>query len=483
LREASRAAAHAIWRAALAAGNVGPLVDRALGRLSVDPSHPSWRHVFVFGCGKASGAMAAAVERTLGRRITEGLVVVKDGYTVPTARVVLREAGHPVPDARGQAAAEEIVRRVRPAGADDAVLFLVSGGGSALTPAPVRPITLAEKQETTRLLLGAGATINELNAVRKHVSLFKGGQLARAAAPATLISLILSDVIGDPLDVIASGPTAPDPTTFAEALAVLERRGVGYLVSNAVRARLEAGARGEVEETPKPGDRAFERVTNVVIGNNALVVAAAAVGGWALLARARESIVVPPAAPPAPTGPTATTSPTPSTASTISTNLHPQRVASHLDTLGWTIQLAAYASLDKALAHADRLAADAGVPALVTPAPQSGNGPVWYRVLAGSYATRAAAGSARAGLWRRGIAGEGVGDLLLAPYSYHAPAGASLDTLRRRGLPAVRWSNGVILLGAFEAPEQAAYTQAALKRAGVRANLLPRMGAGGGGPP
>ena len=276
MHEASRADARAIWRAALGAGNVGPLVDRALQRLSVDPTHPSWRHVFVFGCGKASGAMAAAVERTLGRRITEGLVVVKDGYTVPTARVVLREAGHPVPDARGQAAAEEIVRRVRSAGADDAVLFLVSGGGSALTPAPVRPITLAEKQETTRLLLGAGATINELNAVRKHVSLFKGGQLARAAAPATLISLILSDVIGDPLDVIASGPTAPDPTTFADALAVLERRGVGYLVPNAVRARLEAGARGEVEETPKPGDPAFERVTNVVIGNNALVVDAAA---------------------------------------------------------------------------------------------------------------------------------------------------------------------------------------------------------------
>jgi len=273
---AARLDAQAIWRAALAAGNVAPLVDRALERLRFDLTHPSWRHLLVFGCGKASGAMAAAVERTLGRRITEGLVVVKDGYTVPTARVVLREAGHPVPDARGQAAAEEIVRRVRSAGADDAVLFLVSGGGSALTPAPVRPITLAEKQETTRLLLGAGATINELNAVRKHLSLFKGGQLARAAAPATLISLILSDVIGDPLDVIASGPTAPDPTTFAEALTVLERRGVGYLVPAAVRARLEAGARGEVEETPKPGDRAFERVTNVVIGNNALVVDAAA---------------------------------------------------------------------------------------------------------------------------------------------------------------------------------------------------------------
>ena len=140
--------------------------------------------------------------------------------------------------------------------------------------------------------------------------------------------------------------------------------------------------------------------------------------------------------------------------------------------------MAAYASLDKALAHADELAADAGVPALVTPVPQGGSGPVWYRVLAGSYATRAAAGTARAKLWRRGIAAEGVGDLLLAPYSYHAPAGASLDQLRRRGLPAVRWSSGVILLGAFEAPDQAAYTKAALKRAGVRANLLPRMGAG-----
>src|SRR5438105_10060412 len=276
LVEASRLDAQAIWRAALAAGNVAPLVDRALERLRFDLTHPSWRHLLVFGCGKASGAMAAAVERTLGRRITEGLVVVKDGYTVPTARVVLREAGHPVPDARGQAAAEEIVRRVRSAGAEDAVLFLVSGGGSALTPAPVPPITLAEKQETTRLLLGAGATINEMNALRKNRSLFKGGQFARAAAPAPPIALILSDVIGDPLDVIASGPTAPDPTTFAEALTVLERRGVGYLVPAAVRARLEAGARGEVEETPKPGDRAFERVTNVVIGNNALVVDAAA---------------------------------------------------------------------------------------------------------------------------------------------------------------------------------------------------------------
>jgi len=208
----------------------------------------------------------------------------------------------------------------------------------------------------------------------------------------------------------------------------------------------------------------------------ALVVAAIAVGGWALLARARESALQPPPPAPAPTPPPAPTaapkSPLPTPAHATIAKAPPPRP----DTLGWTIQLAAYASLDKALAHADQLAADAGVPALVTPVPQSGNGPVWYRVLAGSYKTRAAAGTARAGLWRRGVTAEGVGDLLLAPYSYHAPAGSSLDTLRRRGLPAVRWSNGVILLGAFEAPEQAAYTQAALKRAGVRANLLPRMG-------
>jgi cell division septation protein DedD len=205
------------------------------------------------------------------------------------------------------------------------------------------------------------------------------------------------------------------------------------------------------EEAPRRGLR-------VVLA--ALVVAALAVGGWALLARARESAFIAP--PPAPAPSSQLPAPPPA----------PPKP----DTLGWTVQLAAYASLDKALAHADRLAADAGVPSLVTPVPQNGNGPVWYRVLAGSYATRAGAGEARADLWRRGIAAEGIGDLLRAPYSYRAPSDASLDVLRRHGLPAVRWSNGVILLGAFESPEQAAFTQAALQRAGVRANLLPRMG-------
>jgi hypothetical protein len=215
---------------------------------------------------------------------------------------------------------------------------------------------------------------------------------------------------------------------------------------------------------PIPVGEAPRRSSRLVVA--LLILAALAASGWAL-ARAREAFV---AAPPA----------APAVTSTTSTTIHPPPppppAQPALDTLGWTIQLAAYTSLDKALGHADRLSADAGVPALVTPVPQTGSGPVWYRVLAGSYATRAAAGTARANLWRKGVASTGVGDLLLAPYSYHAPAGTSLDSLRHKGLPAVRWSNGVILLGAFEAPEQAAYTQGQLRRAGVRANLLPRMG-------
>jgi glycerate 2-kinase len=274
-----RDAAHAIWRAALAAGDVAPLVTNFLkreGEQILIGDHPCPSRVRVFGCGKASGAMALAAERVLGDRIVDGRVVVKDGYTAPTQRIRLVEAGHPVPDARGEAAALKIVEGVRAAGREELVLFLVSGGGSALTPAPAPPVTLAEKQETTRLLLDAGATINELNAVRKHLSLLKGGQLARAAAPAPVVSLILSDVVGDPLDVIASGPTAPDRSTFAEALAVLDRKGIAARVPAAARQRLIAGAEGRIDETPKPGDRLFERVRNIVIGNNALVVDAAA---------------------------------------------------------------------------------------------------------------------------------------------------------------------------------------------------------------
>ena len=259
----------AIWRAAVTAGDVAPLVR---AHLHLDPRHA---RVVVLGCGKASGAMARAAEDVLGDRIAEGFVVVKDGYTAPLRRIRLAEAGHPVPDARGLTASARLLELAASAREDDLVLFLVSGGGSALTPAPVPPVTLEEKQEVTRLLLAAGATIAELNAVRKHLSRFKGGLLARAAWPATVITLALSDVIGDPLDVIASGPTAPDPTTFATALEVLERRGVRDRAPASVISRLEAGVKGEIEETPKPGDRIFGRVTNLVIGNNTLIIDAA----------------------------------------------------------------------------------------------------------------------------------------------------------------------------------------------------------------
>ncbi len=264
-----RDALRAIWDAALAAGDVTPLVR---SHLRVDRRRA---RVFLLGAGKASAAMAAAAEEVVGDRVAGGFVVVKDGCAAPLRRVEIAECGHPVPDARGLAASTRLLEVARGAGENDLVLFLVSGGGSALTPAPAPPITLAEKQELTRLLLASGATIGELNAVRKHLSLFKGGQLARAAWPATVLTLALSDVIGDPLDVIASGPTAPDPSTFADALEVLARRAVAARVPSAIMRRLEAGRAGEIAETPKPRDPLFDRVENVVIGNNALVTDAA----------------------------------------------------------------------------------------------------------------------------------------------------------------------------------------------------------------
>ena len=273
-----REAARSVFDAALEASDVHPLVRRALAGVRL--TGPG--RVRVVGAGKASGAMAAAAEAALGDAITGGLVVVKDGYRAATRRIRLVEAGHPVPDARGEAAAREIRAIAEAAGADDLLLVLVSGGGSALTPAPVPPITLGDKQAMTRLLLAAGATINQLNAVRKHCSLLKGGQLARAAAPARVHALLLSDVIGDPLDVIASGPTAPDASTFGDALAILRRFDLLARAPAAIVDRLDRGARGEIPETPKPDDPVFRQVTNTVIGNNALAVDAAAARARAL---------------------------------------------------------------------------------------------------------------------------------------------------------------------------------------------------------
>ena len=267
-----REKARAVFDAALRASDVGPLVRQALAGLDL----PARGRLLVVGAGKASGAMAAAAEEALGDRVVAGVVAVKDGHLAPTRRVRLLEAGHPVPDQRGADAARAIRDLAASATADDLVLVLISGGGSALTPAPAPPITLAEKQAFTRLLLRAGADIKQLNAVRKHVSTLKGGQLARAAAPARVEALLLSDVNGDPLDVIASGPTAPDDSTFAEAMRILGRFDIRDQVAPSIVTRLQQGVQGEIAETPKPGDPLFERVRNRVIGNNTLVVDAAA---------------------------------------------------------------------------------------------------------------------------------------------------------------------------------------------------------------
>jgi glycerate 2-kinase len=237
---------------------------------------PERGRVFVVGAGKAAGPMAAAVEKVLGNQIAEGAVVTRYGHGYPLAKVRLLEAGHPVPDEKGVAAAGEIIGILERAGDDDLVVCLLSGGGSALLPAPPEGIPLADKMAVTRLLLECGAGIGDINAVRKHLSRLKGGGLARLAGPARLLTLILSDVVGDPLEVIASGPTASDPTTFADALAVLDRYGLRVEVPGSVLRRLERGAAGGIPETLKPGDPAFDRCRNLLVGNNAMAVAAAA---------------------------------------------------------------------------------------------------------------------------------------------------------------------------------------------------------------
>jgi hydroxypyruvate reductase len=233
------------------------------------------RQIIVVGCGKAAAPMAAAVEGILGERIARGVVVTKYGHLHPTRTIRVQEAGHPVPDAAGLAGAEAILDQVRDLGPQDLVLFLISGGGSALSPAPVAGITLEEKQALTKALLACGADIREMNTIRKHISRIKGGQLARAAQPARVMALILSDIVGDPLDAIASGPTVPDPTTYKDALGILDKYRIRGEIPTAIRARLEAGARGGVPETPKPEDPLFARVTNVIVGSNIQALEAA----------------------------------------------------------------------------------------------------------------------------------------------------------------------------------------------------------------
>ena len=275
----------AIQENALQAVNPGLAVARIMHctgqTLKIDMQ--SWNldeidRVILLAVGKASVPMAEVAARIVGSVRLNGCVVTKyhhaRNHTLPGSLVVI-EAGHPIPDTAGIKAAQKIISLLHETTERDLVLLLLSGGGSALLPAPVPGLTLADLQATTDVLLHAGATIVEMNAVRKHISSLKGGQLARLASPASLVALILSDVVGDPLDVIASGPTAPDPTSYATALSVLERYDAMDSVPAAVVDHLKAGAAMRVPETPKPRDPVFSRVSNLIIGSNALAALAA----------------------------------------------------------------------------------------------------------------------------------------------------------------------------------------------------------------
>ncbi len=291
-----RSDAEAIFKTAVARVNPAPMVEQALRideaahTLVVSTGGPDelrydLRHydrIFATGMGKASARMAVGLVQALGNRLSGGLVAVKTGHTEPLSRIRLVESSHPVPDDRSVSAATAILNLGASLGTTltdrDLVIVLVSGGGSALLCAPAPGLSLEDKIMTTKLLLSCGATINEMNCVRKHLSAVKGGRLAAALAPATVLTLILSDVIGDDLDAIASGPTVPDPTTFADALEIVRRYGIENKLPLPVAEYLRAGAKGGAStpvETPKPGDAVFSRTRTVLVGTNRLALAAA----------------------------------------------------------------------------------------------------------------------------------------------------------------------------------------------------------------
>ena len=237
------------------------------------PSPPLGR-TLVVGAGKAAASMAVAVEQHWPPgAVLEGIVVTRYRHGLPTRRIRVIEAGHPVPDEAGEAAAGEILQRVESLGPDDLLIALISGGGSALLSLPAGTVGIEALKATTLELLRCGAPIQEINAVRKHLSAILGGRLA-AACRASVLALLISDVTGDEPTHIASGPCAPDPTTFGDALSVLRRYGVDAPPS--VREHLERGARGELPETPKPGDRIFMRTENRVVATAQQALQAAA---------------------------------------------------------------------------------------------------------------------------------------------------------------------------------------------------------------
>jgi glycerate 2-kinase len=274
--------ARQILDAALAAADARAAVVRALSlegqRLRVAGAEEvdlgQVERVWIVGAGKAAVGMTRGALEVFGGWVTGGTITTKDRHGADLPGIEVWEAAHPVPDTRGLAGGADALRMARAAGERDLVLCLLSGGASALWAAPAGGVSLTDLQAVTDGLLRAGATIGELNAVRKHLSRIGGGRLARAAAPARVVTLAVSDVVGGALDVIASGPTVPDPTTYFDALEVLAERGI--TPPSAVRAHLRAGDAGEIDETPKPGDPCFARATAHVVAGNADALAGAA---------------------------------------------------------------------------------------------------------------------------------------------------------------------------------------------------------------
>ncbi len=230
--------------------------------------------VLIVGGGKATAPMAKAIEDLLEGRIRAGIINVKYGFTQPLRFTRIVEAGHPIPDQNGVDGAKAVLDLLAEAGERDLVFSLISGGGSALLPQPIAPITLAEKQAMTRKMLACGASIDEINALRKHISSSKGGQMAKAAHPATVVNLMLSDVVGDKMDVIASGPFVPDRSTFEDVIQVFKKYELKD-IPETVRVTSPPALARRVPETPKPGDAVFRSVHNFVVGSNILALEAA----------------------------------------------------------------------------------------------------------------------------------------------------------------------------------------------------------------
>lgn len=259
----------------LAVLNAAKLEDDCLHVAGYAYRPETFSRIVVVGAGKATARMALAIEALLGARISAGLIVVKQGHTAVLGVVEQIEAAHPVPDQAGAAGTQRILEMVHAADERTLVVCLLSGGASALLVAPVAGVTLQDKQEVTALLLKAGATIGELNAVRKHLSAVKGGRLAQAACPAQMLTLILSDVIGDRLDVIASGPTAPDGTSFADAWSVIAKYGLQDKIPARVLTYLQRGCTGLEPETLKDGEPCLRGTHNVIVGGIGRALAAA----------------------------------------------------------------------------------------------------------------------------------------------------------------------------------------------------------------